>query len=337
MKDKLEDTQHSTPACGNPLPGWLIVFTPLAIIILLFAYQGLPWMTGHSTKGARGEAMNLIETGRMLIKQGQVAEASAQFDAAVLMCPEFPEAHLAKGLLMSRLNRNDEAIQSFKRAVDLNPPKVEVIYNNIGMSYYQSGDFESAREWFYRAAQGKVRQQKIWRNVAMVETDLNHPNEAIQAFQHVIELKPTIQNLYLDMLAEAIDEAGYEELNDTLKQMWAAGTVNIDFTKYYAPIVVWNLENDKSLAEDYSKLGLIYQDAGDYTNALDYYDLALEINGADLMTLKRMGVTLIRTGRISEAEGMFQKVLSLSPNDAGALKAMQMLRSQFDDEQLLGN
>jgi tetratricopeptide (TPR) repeat protein len=201
------------------------------------------------------------------------------------------------------------------------------------MSYYQMGEIAQAKEWFYKASEGRIRQKKIWRNIAMVESESGDLPATIKAYERVLALKPTIDNLYTDMLAEAIDEAGYEDQQDTLRAMLANGVSDVNFGRYYQPIVDWSMKNDQTLSDDYGQLGQVYHQIGDFDNAFYYTEQSLEIGESDLMTMKRKGVILIKMGRIQEAKTTFQQVLSSYPGDQGAVKAMDMLNTQFQDTQ----
>jgi tetratricopeptide (TPR) repeat protein len=69
-------------------------------------------------------------------------------------------------------------------------------------------------------------------------------------------------------------------------------------------------------ADDYSTRGNAYYNAGDYEQALEAYNRALELRPDHPSTLGIRGVTLRRLGRYEEALKDYNRVLEVRPDDA---------------------
>lgn len=311
---------------GSDIPGWLMLLVPLSIITLLIIFEGPPWMKLSSADSSRSEALNLIDAGKQMLKEGNKAEAFLQINAAVKMCPDFPEAHLAMGLLLNSTNHKREAIQSFEKAIALDPKKKDVLYNNIGLVYYDLGEYEKAREMFYKSAARGLRQTKIWRNVAMVEERLANKDAVIKAYRKVIDERGTISNLYANMLKESRDEDVYAWCADTIKFQLAKGFSEQDLDKFDRKIVDFYLNRDPGLTSDYLNLALTYESMGSYEYAAYYFERYLNRRPEDTATINRLGVALARLKRYPEAERAFLQTLKRDPNNVGAKKALAMLR-----------
>lgn len=62
--------------------------------------------------------------------------------------------------------------------------------------------------------------------------------------------------------------------------------------------------------------GCTYSDRRDYTNAIPYFEKAIEINPTNLGAYDLLGDALLKLHRLSEAEGVYRKGLEYSPSSA---------------------
>jgi|GEM_PF-526352 len=73
--------------------------------------KGAPWQL----------AMVRNRLGRTLAAQGSAEEALKQYDQAISLDPSYSEVYSNKGVLLGNLDRVEEAVQVYRRAVELNP------------------------------------------------------------------------------------------------------------------------------------------------------------------------------------------------------------------------
>ncbi len=84
-----------------------------------------------------------------------------------------------------------------EKAVALNPQLAEA-YNNLGIAYYQKGDFRKAAELFWKSAALKPAHMVSY-NYAKTVQKMGAADEAIRAFQQAIQLKPDYAEAYLEL------------------------------------------------------------------------------------------------------------------------------------------
>jgi tetratricopeptide (TPR) repeat protein len=79
-----------------------------------------------------------------LMNQGQFAQALERLDRYLVSSPQDAEARFTRGLVLVRLNRNDDAAKAFS---DLTRdfPQLPEPYNNLAVIYAQQGEYEKAR------------------------------------------------------------------------------------------------------------------------------------------------------------------------------------------------
>jgi len=137
-------------------------------------------------------------------------------------------------------------------------------------------------------------------------------------------------------LKESSDEDVWAWCVDTIKIQLEKGLSQVDLERYDSKTVDSYLSRNAGLSSDYLNLARAYESAQEYQDALYYFEIYLRRQPGDLSTRNRMGVTLARLGRFSEAERVFAQTLRQDPDNVGAKKALQMLRgSDASDEDLL--
>jgi len=85
-----------------------------------------------------------------LLIQQKLYKDALSYLAPVLEKESNAEAHVNAGAALARLNRMDEAIEHFRKALSIHPDIAET-HNNLGVLLIQKGDFESARKHFKAA------------------------------------------------------------------------------------------------------------------------------------------------------------------------------------------
>jgi tetratricopeptide (TPR) repeat protein len=83
--------------------------------------------------------------------------------------------------------RDSEA--AFSRAVAVTKNN-DVAHLNLGSAYFVKGDLPAAREQFRRSLSLQPLQKNGWNNLAAVEAELGHDQEAISAYQVALRVNP---------------------------------------------------------------------------------------------------------------------------------------------------
>lgn len=91
----------------------------------------------RAAERAHAEATNLLNAGR-------TREALGAVEQGLLRSPQDARLRFLKGVLLSSLNRNDEAIEIF-RALTQDYPELPEPYNNLATLYAARGELDQAR------------------------------------------------------------------------------------------------------------------------------------------------------------------------------------------------
>jgi tetratricopeptide (TPR) repeat protein len=119
--------------------------------------------------GVRGRLANAhADLGRKYHELGLYAEAVAEYDKALRLCPTFPDLHNRRALSCRELGQYAEAKASVLRALELKPDYVEA-HVNLGVLHQKLGNLTEAVKTWERALQfdPKHRLARIYLKQAM--------------------------------------------------------------------------------------------------------------------------------------------------------------------------
>jgi tetratricopeptide (TPR) repeat protein len=86
-----------------------------------------------------------VEEAQALINKGQLEQALKRLDAQVKSAPQDADARFLRGIVLTKLNRNEEAIKAFAD-IARDYPQLPEPYNNLAVIYAQQGDYQKARD-----------------------------------------------------------------------------------------------------------------------------------------------------------------------------------------------
>jgi protein O-GlcNAc transferase len=149
---------------------------------------------------------------------GQLDEAEAHFNTAILLRPCDARLHAFLAGLLYERGRLTEAVRAYNGALQLEPTFVEVV-NDLGNAYRGLGRLEEARHCYLtclsqHAAAGNTTTPAVaiaYSNLGAVSKLLGKNDEAISCFDVVARLQPANADAHA-ALASALKDAGHHEL-----------------------------------------------------------------------------------------------------------------------------
>lgn len=112
-------------------------FRPTVLASLLAL--SLAWM---STGPARADEVSEVQA---ILAAGKASEGLKKVDQLLAAKPEDPRLRLQRGIALSLLNRNAEAIGVFQKLIETHP-ELPGPYNNLAVLYGNQGEYEKARQ-----------------------------------------------------------------------------------------------------------------------------------------------------------------------------------------------
>lgn len=301
-------------------------------------------------------------------------ETIAAYDKAVKKAPDFYQAWLARGNVFTDLERFEDAVNSYERAIETFP------YAETQQKYENPAN-EAEQE---QAKRDLDLYASVWRYKGLVLSKLNRYPEAISVFQKVLEINQAdfvtwdLQGLaqlelgeaeaalasferaielnqeyvyplihkgnalaQLDRLEEAI--AIYEQVLRIQPNSYGVVFQRSDVLAEYlrrhgeTPAALEEvLGIEASDTNRFHRLGLAQFGLTQREAAIASFDRAIASNPDDAAAWAAKGLTLIVDNRYEEARLAFEKALEINPNDPATLEVLEILKQadELDDSDL---
>lgn len=150
--------------------------------------------------------ISFYTAGYMLSVSGRKEEALEKYKKAVELNPDYVNAYYGWGLVLSNLGRHDEAIEKHKRATQLDSLNANA-YCAWGYALDALGKKEDAIEKFKKATELDPEFALAYQNWGIVLRELGRNEEALEKFERVCELAPGHARAYY-LRGVAFDDLG---------------------------------------------------------------------------------------------------------------------------------
>ena len=122
-----------------------------------------------------------------LLKRNE--EALQSFDRAITLKPDYAVAYRNRGIVLRELQRRDEALGSYDKAIALQPNFAEA-YRNRGLVLRDLNRLEEALASYDRAIELRSDLAAAFGNRGVVLQDLARHDEALASYDRVVALRP---------------------------------------------------------------------------------------------------------------------------------------------------
>ncbi|MBI4372346.1 MAG: tetratricopeptide repeat protein [Candidatus Omnitrophica bacterium] len=221
------------------------------------------------------EAERLYQEALALFRSGNLQQAIVRLEELLAADPEFPDALETLGVLYSKVERLDDAIQMMKRLTKLNPNHI-MAHTNLSRFYVQKGMILEAEQEQAEARRlswkEELRSQKGPGGKSPAEAAQEQENqiqERVRRYQKVIELDPN-------------DVLGYFSLGSAYLDGKSFGEARYAFEKA--------IEVDSNHSPSYFSLGLALESLGEKAQARQIYERGIQVADArgDMIPLRKM-------------------------------------------------
>jgi tetratricopeptide (TPR) repeat protein len=304
------------PPAGR-IAAWM---ASLGVVALL---AGLTWSqcamyadaeTLWQTTLARNPAcwMACDNLGNILLKQGKVDQAVAQFERALVINPEDHNAHNNLGTVLLHAGQMEQAVIHFQNALRISPGNAEA-HNNLGLALLQKRQPNQAVAEFQQALALKEPYAAAQFNLGNAWLQAGQAGRAQAHFQRAVALEPANAEMH-DRLATALLING--QTDAAVAQYKKALAIREDF------------------AEAHFNLGNAFLQGGQMDQAVAQYRRSLEIDPVSPRARVNLAHALLQEGQDDEAVAQFRKALAIEPNDVETnndLGAVLLGKGQVDE------
>lgn len=217
----------------------------------------------------RPESQTRYDEALHLFKAQKLSEAIGKLESLLQHDPAFEDAYEALAIFYSKMNRLEDAVETAKKWIRLNPQS-KMAHTNLSRFYLAQGMIAEAEHeqgearrlgWIEELKEKKMKMPKV------------DPKEKIERFKKVIDLDPA-------------DVLGYYSLGDAYLENERHREAIETFSK--------GLEVDPKHSSSYLGLGTAYQALGEKEKAIEIFKkgIAVAEERGDMMTQKKMEARL---------------------------------------------
>ena len=312
---------------------------------------------GEETAAARAELLYTL--GGLYYWDRQYDRALEAVRNALALAERMDNRRLAAwcwnnlGNVYADLGRYDEAVEAYKKAVELDPDDAYP-WNGLGEVYRHLGRYDEAIKAYQKAIELDANYAYPWNNLGNVHAALGRYDEAIKAYQKAIELDANyaypsnnLGNIYaaLGRYDEAIKAYRRAiELDADFAYPWnGLGNVYADLGRYEeAREAYWKALEIGSLSEHeqavvWNGLGNVYDDLGRYDEAVEAYKKAVELDPDDAYPWNGLGNVYYQQGRYEEAIAAYKKAIELDPQRPVPYRSLAGIYRRLGDEEQMAH
>ncbi|HTI66356.1 MAG TPA: tetratricopeptide repeat protein [Caulobacteraceae bacterium] len=223
-------------------------------------------------------------------------EAVRSFHRALELRPDLAEAHNNLGNIFTRLRRPEEAEASFRRALEIRPAYPNAL-NNLGLLLQGLGRLEEAAARFGRAVAVGPDFAAAHFNLGNALQGLKRFDEAEASYRRAIGIRPDFAGAHVNLGNLQAGQGRFDEAEASYRSA---------------------IEAQPRLAEAHNNLGGLLSKRGEPGRAEESYRRALAIRPGYPDALNQLGDLLHSQGRLGEAEASFRRSIELVPQSPGA-------------------
>jgi len=267
--------------------------------------------------------------GVSLIRNARLSEAIEEWQVALGLQPNFPEAHYALGLAFLVKNNPAEAVEHLQVTVRTAPDWAEA-YEALGLAYFVEHDFHRAKEAWRYALILNQNSAKAHAYLGRLGLEEGNYHEAIEHSRQALELEPDVVlvsfNLGMALLAKGQEQASVTAF---------AHALNVDARFTPARLlagVAWSRMGDwaqaasrwrEALQQDpfgretfwlHYNLGIALTSMGQFKNAIKEFRWVVGERPEWVQGWSRLGVALMSERRWGEAVMALETSAQLKPD-----------------------
>ena len=231
-----------------------------------------------------------IRLGGLYFDNRKYEEAVKVMDEAIELFPDDFTTNLILGLSLAQLNKHSEAKPYLKKSVQLNPNDLTAL-SSYAYTLSQLKENELAINYLKQALAIKPDDVNLLGTLGLIYDSMKMWAECDSVYERALQIdsqNALVNNNY----AYSLSERG-ERLNLALKMAEIAIAAVPDNTSYLDTI------------------GWVHFKLGNYREAKDYLEKAIEIGGESAVMLEHLGDIMFKLGNIEKAKSLWQKAYNL--------------------------
>jgi tetratricopeptide (TPR) repeat protein len=275
---------------------------------------------------------------------GRPLDAQMSCQQALALDPNHADTLHLLGQLSLDARQYDHALEWLTRAIRLDP-KPEYL-SSLGTALQRLDRHEEALKAFDKAVQLKPGDADLWKDLGSALAELKRTDEALLSFQHALKLKPDHWDaayragFMLRELGRPEEALFYLDLVDRLQPnqqvVLEMRAIVLHSLKRYEEALADNKRAYKinpGNADTCNNIGATLQFLSRDEEALPWFDRAVALRPGHVLALLNKAASLLQTHRHDEAEATYRQVKAIDPDNPEPdwnLSLLYMLTGNFE-------
>ena len=296
---KLGDIQ-ALPAQSKPLnewnprsKGWQSVVEGLREAIDKMQSQANP-LSDVSKEEILSDSV--FQQGNMLVVLKQINKAIERYSHAIELNPNHTHAYNNRGIAYGNTGDFDRAIEDFNTAIELNS-NYAIAYNSRGTVHGAKGDYDRAIVDFTKAIEQKRDYAEAYYNRGNIYNNKGNSDHAIADYTKAIDLNPNFAMAYNNRGNAYAKKDDYDRAVENFNKA---------------------IELNPNSAIAYNNRGIAYREKGDFDRAIEDYNKAIELTPDFAEPYINRGVAYDNKGDYDRAIEDHNTAIELKPDFAEA-------------------
>jgi tetratricopeptide (TPR) repeat protein/S1-C subfamily serine protease len=247
-----------------------------------------------------------LERGSLFSILNRDPEAVNSYDRAINLQPNHPTAYIFRGAIYTKQKKYPQAIADFNQALKLEPNDPWV-YTSLGVVYYKQKQYPQAIANFNQAIKFDPQISFAHIGRGLVYSKQKQSSQAIVDFTQAIKLDPQ-------------SSLAYNSRGSVYRKLKQYPQAIGDFTQTI------KLDPQDSLA--YNGRGLVYQEQKQYPQAIADFTTAIKLDPQRIKTYLNRGVVYSEQKQYPQAIADFTSAIKINPQDADAYIIRGMVYSE---------
>jgi tetratricopeptide (TPR) repeat protein/TolB-like protein len=272
---------------------------------------GQQWLAGAAQSVEKAQSLNadsqpvLLAAGSLSQVHGRYEEAVQDFRRALELTPNDAEAWKRLAGVYSTMNRPDEAIATYQKAIRAGPGYYSP-YLEFGLYYYNAGKFQQAEQLFRRVIQIAPGLARGHMDLGLSLKEQGHFPEAEESLLQALRLEEASPLVLTDLGALYYQQERYSEAALYFERSVKAGPPN--------------LGRSSNVGDAYRHLGRLGEAVSMYRTAETMAESEVIQNPRNAFSRAQLARLLAWLGERNPAEFEMMQALSMGAGDARVLQ-----------------
>lgn len=240
--------------------------------------------------------------------QNDYGKAIEYLDKIIKLDSTDTDNYFKKGLLLENLKRNDEAIESYKKALIYSPDDKE-IKGRLALLYRYNNQYQKVIDLLEPSLDQYPDNSGFILLVAECYYFLENTARTKELLLPLTNIKSIPWTVFELLGRVELEEKNFEQAISYFKKV---------------------LEIDEKNRYGWLFLGFAYSDMGELTKAEETYKSAVELINDDASLWTWLGIVLQRQKKFAESIEPFKKALLLDPKNINALSSLPVVLEELD-------